>query len=269
MKILAIVVTYHPEKELLEKNISAFIEDVDKVLVWENTPESEKFYYRFIYHEKVEYCGDGINSISRALNYAWRYARDNGYEYLLTMDQDSVWKNFKSFLEKTVCNSSVPYGIYGPCINRECNKELYYPKELITSGMLVPISVLNKVDGYNELFRIDGIDTWLCCVANEYGISSYEISGCFLEQRFGGLHKTSFLGHIFFTLDYPSWRLYEIYKSYVIIMRRFKVSHDLKMHFWTVIMWKDLVKILIVEKDKINKFKNIYRGVKDGLLFNL
>ena len=70
MKILAIVVTYFPEKELLEKNISAFINDVDRVLIWENTPDEKKLEYRFIDNSKIEYCGDGINSISHALNYA-------------------------------------------------------------------------------------------------------------------------------------------------------------------------------------------------------
>ena len=45
MRILAIVVTYYPEKELLKKNISAFIDHVDKVLIWENTPEQEKLNY--------------------------------------------------------------------------------------------------------------------------------------------------------------------------------------------------------------------------------
>lgn len=78
-KILAVVVTYYPDEELLTKNIQAFVNDVDKVLIWENTPESEKLNYRFIQNEKIEYRGDGVNSIARALNYAWRYAKEKGY----------------------------------------------------------------------------------------------------------------------------------------------------------------------------------------------
>ena len=97
-KILAIVVTYYPEKDLLEKNVQAFINQVDKVLIWENTPSPDKLDYRFITHEKVEYHGDGINSISRALNYAWEYANENGYDYLLTMDQDSFFENFDYYV---------------------------------------------------------------------------------------------------------------------------------------------------------------------------
>ena len=101
-KVLAIVVTYYPEKHLICNNIEAFIDNVDKVLIWENTPQEECNKYRFLVNEKIEYCGDGNNSISKALNYGWKYARENGYNYLLTMDQDSVWVNFPLFLDKTI-----------------------------------------------------------------------------------------------------------------------------------------------------------------------
>ena len=111
-KILAIVVTYYPEKELLERNVQAFIDHVDKVLIWENTPSPDKLDYRFIEHEKVVYYGDGINSISRALNYAWEYANENGFDYLLTMDQDSYFENFDYYVSKTVLSSEAPEGIW-------------------------------------------------------------------------------------------------------------------------------------------------------------
>lgn len=35
MKILAVVLTYFPEKEVLERNVDEFIGHVDKLLVWE------------------------------------------------------------------------------------------------------------------------------------------------------------------------------------------------------------------------------------------
>ena len=116
MRILAIVITYYPEKELMEKNVSAFIDDVNKVLIWENTPESDKLKYRFIEHEKVEYCGDGINSISHGLNYGWHYANNGGYDYLLTMDQDSILINFAA-MKEYVKSHIYERIIIGPSLN--------------------------------------------------------------------------------------------------------------------------------------------------------
>ena len=183
-RILAIVVTYNPDKALLEKNISVFINDVDKVLIWENTPGAEKYQYRLIDNSKVEYCGDGVNSISHALNYAWKYAETNGYNYLLTMDQDSVFENFSLFIENTIFNDNAPKGIWIPLmvngnhlIKQDSSvkvKEVFFG---ITSGMLLELSVIRKVGGWNEAFAIDGVDCEFCFHANRVGVNIF----CFLN----------------------------------------------------------------------------------------
>lgn len=267
-KILSIVVTYYPSKKLLEDNINAFIDFVDKVLIWENTPKEERDHYRFIFREKVEYCGDGINSISRALNYAWKYAKMNKFDYLLTMDQDSVWNNVEVFLNKTIFNVDAPFGIYGPCINEEIHQELFSQTELITSGMLSPISIIDKIGGYNEFFRIDGIDTWLCYKAKELDIGTYRVSGCVLNQHYGNLHKER-IGriYVFHTLDYPPIRLYEIFKSYVLILRRFHTSKRLKKQFFYELLVKHTIKVLLIENKKYAKIKAILSGIMDGLFY--
>ncbi len=268
-RVLAVVVTYYPDELLLKENISSFIDNVDKVLIWENTASSDKMKYRFISHKKVDYCGDGVNSISRALNYAWRYAKKNNYDFLLTMDQDSVWENFDVYLSKTCNNPVVPLGFYGPCINSDSDQKTFFQTELITSGMLLPVYLLEQIGGYNEVFKVDGIDTWLCYLANERGINTYCVPGCVLKQRFGNLHKVHLGCFSFVTLDYPAWRLYEMYKSYVIILRRFNVSGRLKRQFYCEMLGKYLFKILIAENSVIPKFKAILLGIRDGLCVNL
>ena len=117
-RILAVVVTYYPEEDLLKNNIAAFIDEVDKVLIWENTPDVEKLQYRYIDNSKVEYCGDSVNSISRGLNYAWRYAQKEKYDYLLTMDQDSVFLNFQVLKEYALKNKD-KHIILGPWYSKK------------------------------------------------------------------------------------------------------------------------------------------------------
>ncbi len=38
--VLAIVIVYHPEEDLLLENISSFVGGVDKVWIWQNSPIS-------------------------------------------------------------------------------------------------------------------------------------------------------------------------------------------------------------------------------------
>ena len=54
-RILVILVTYKPEEEILKRNIEAFIDFVDKILIWENTPLEEARKYRYVEHSKIEY----------------------------------------------------------------------------------------------------------------------------------------------------------------------------------------------------------------------
>lgn len=269
MRLLSIVVTYYPEKELLEKNIYAFIDYVDKVLIWENTPESERDKYRFVEHEKVEYHGDALNSISHALNYAWKYAVDNEYDYLLTMDQDSLWDNFEYFKKNTVGNVNVPYGIWCPQINDNVMTLLYQPTDSsITSGTLIPVDIISKVGGWNEFFAIDSVDTEFFAHVKSIGIGVYRIGNSLLVQRFGNPQKKKFFYCSFELRNDSPKRLYYIYRNYVIAMRKYPTNKSLRNGFHNV--WLKRIKwILFFENDGLRKFLAILKGIFDGYKYNV
>jgi len=268
-KILAIVVTYYPDKQLISNNINAFIENVDKVLIWENTPYEDSNKYRFIVNEKIEYCGDGVNSISKALNFGWKYASDNNYDYLLTMDQDSVWINFQEFLDKTINNKPNCDCVWGPTIVGRGYNEEFHLGDIITSGMLVPVKILNDVGGYFEEFRIDGIDAFFCYSAMEKGYPVYTVAGCLLKQQFGNIDSFSIGKFHFLSYQYNSIRLFEIYKSQIIIQRRFKTTNEYKQNFWKnrILRWP--IKIILSEKNKLSKLKAILQGIIAGLVYRI
>lgn len=266
-KILAIVVTYFPDEELLRKNISAFIDDVDKVLIWENTPENEKHQYRFIKNPKIEYHGDGVNNISHALNYGWRYAKDHHYDYLLTMDQDSLLENFRSYLQCTVYGNP-PEGMWCPQINSEHNSELYQLRDsTITSGLLAPVRLLDKAGGWNEFFAIDSVDTEFFSRIKFKGIPLYGIGSCRLIQKFGDPKTVKFLGKSFELRNDSPERLYYIYRNYVIVMRMYP-SKTLRIGFQKV--WLRKIKwILFFEEKGFKKACAIFKGIKDGFRHDL
>lgn len=274
-RILAIVVTFFPEKELLKKNINAFIDKVDKVLIWENTPGNKKHEYRFITDSKVEYCGDGINSISHALNYAWKYAVSKGYDYLLTMDQDSVFENFSYYVEKSIQSDSFNDVIWTPTL-----VTLEYPKPLskseevtevksaITSGMFQKISVISIIGGWNESFAIDGLDDEYVFYAQRIGVKICRVMDAFMNQQYGNPQKVEFLGHSVTLANYSARRYYMIYRSHVQIIRMFPEQELFKAvyksHWLGMIKW-----IFIFEKHKIKKMFSITMGILGGHLCNL
>ena len=268
MKILSIVVTYYPEKTLLERNVNAFIDDVEKVLVWENTPDHEKEQYRFLFGDKIEYCGDGINSISKALNYGWQYAKREGYDYLLTMDQDSVFDNFKTYKKHVEEHPLIFNAIYSPLIWAEGRDTSHNTSKIvdwaITSGMLIPISVLNRIGGYDERFAVDGIDIDLCLKAKRFDIPTLQFSDIILFHRFGNPIESSIAGHTKLSNNYPSSRLYSIYLSQAILLRRYN-SKSLVKNFCRAYLYKTPKNILLFEKDKAKKLALSFKGLMIGL----
>ena len=262
-RILAIVVTYYPDRKLLEANIDAFVNYVDKILIWENTPTDKKEMYRYIKSEKVEYCGDGGNSISRALNYGWKYAKEYNYDYLLTMDQDSQWEDFRQYLNQTVYNPCVSGGIWGPEAYGNKPKEIIESDRIITSGMLLSVELISRIGGWNEAFSIDCVDDEFCLRAKNMGIKTYILGMCRLYQRYGTPKKVSFLGRVA-TINYDSpGRLYSIYKYHVLLMRLFPENRKLKDEFWDC--WIPLIKWTIVFGDKpIKNLFAIFGGIISG-----
>ena len=276
MKILAIVVTYFPEKELLEKNISAFIDHVDKVLIWENTPEEQKLLYRFIVHPKIEYCGDGVNSISHALNYAWGYAVTYGYDYLLTMDQDSVFEDFKQYLDNSLYNNSLPKGVWGPNISSKeipakklCDDsywEFKSPLGMITSGMLLHQSIISQLGGWNESFAIDCVDQELSLKARRMGVKIFTINSI-LNHHLGSPKEMNFLGHRVRLLNYSPLRYYSIFHNNIRLIKMYPEEVYFKEFF--ICYWIGSIKwILLFEKHRIKKLYYIFKGILCGYLDN-
>lgn len=262
--ILAIIVTYFPEKELLEKNINAIIHSVDKVLIWENTPSDLCANYRFINHIKVEYHGDGINSISHALNYAWQYAKTNSFDYLLTMDQDSYFEDFPHYLKQTILNESAPKGIYSPPIEgRTIVRDFEEIDMPITSGMLLPTTLIDKIGGWNEEFKIDSVDDEFCLHAHMLGIKTYAVNGIVMQHRLGVPIIRKFLGHTITLRNYPSHRLHHIYKNNIILVRKYPQFSYIRKNLFNWL--KQIVWITLFEGNKVKKLAAILRGCVAGL----
>lgn len=268
-RILAIIVSYKPDEELLKRNVNALLPEVDHLIIWENMPESESLPYRYFNDEKITYCGEGHNvGISKALNYAWHYAANNGYSYLLTMDQDSIWQNLHEFkhviFKSSLCKSAIFAPTHHDNIIRQPFCELDY---CITSGALVPIDVLNTIGGYNESFFVDGIDVELGYRAQKFGFKTLAVADCNLIHRPGMPSKVSFCGFKFMTKNYSPTRLYGITRNFTILHRLYPEKKYVSYQLYHIFLWKYSVRILFGESKKKEKLIAIFKGYIDGLTY--
>lgn len=269
MKLLAVIATYYPEKELLTKDYSSFADNVDKVIIWENTPVKDAQKFHYLPEEQVEYMSNGCNSISKALNTVWHYAKDNGYDALLTMDQDSYFENFKEYKEWAERSIAEEPCICSPWyFDKMTDPMVFNQNHVITSGMVIPISILDDINGYNEDFDIDAIDIDLCLRAKNKGYKIFQNNQFRLNQRFGQVYEKKVFDKVFSGAEYNSKRLLYIFRNYIITYRRNNHPEYLKKNIHNMLV-NTIKNVVFCEKNKFQKLFAITKGCYQGLTFKV
>ncbi len=269
--ILGVVTLYNPDLESANNNIQQYAPYVEKVIVWDNSPISHQSQ---IVGDNLLYHWTGQNTyIAPAINYAWKYAQDNNYDLILIMDQDSRWANFSFFRTKVEELYAREHNVYVPYIagndNWIFNKEVVERRIFINSGTIIPTDILTTIDGADEVFEMDALDHDLAIRIQKAGYKILCITSCILYHTVGHPKRSKWL-HLF-TNDYGRERTYSIAKCHLIKYRKHKkwfTPSDKRKIFREYYMWK-FIRLVLVEEDKIGRFKMFIKGIHDGFRFDL
>lgn len=270
MKLTAVVISYYPNKQELTQNIINNIKYIDSLIIWNNSPQEDLGEYLKEYANKIYYLGDGTNKgIGYALNKSFTWAIKNGYEYILTMDQDSSWENFRKYrLQITKHLSSIKskeVAIFAPLVKAQgkispCNNESF----AITSGSVYSLNAFKKIGPFKETFFIDEVDNEYCirAIKSQYKIKI--LKDCFLLQTFGLPKSDSRWSK--YTQNYSATRTYYQIRNRMWVWRKYSEFLNYKYLFTTLLL--QIVRrtfiIVIYEEDKYNKLKAIYKGLLVG-----
>lgn len=279
MKLIAIIIAYNPDLPLLKENIGAYYNLVDAVYVWDNsskqTSESTAVFLRNIY-SNIVIEGNGQNmGVSYGLNQGWNYARQSGFDVVLTMDQDSRFESFATYKQRVLTKwEQEGYCLCGPTPNLQIkgSADLGFIKciAIITSGMLVPTKLLDLVNGYCADFLVDAIDFDLCYKIREKGYEVYMDNASNLIQIFGSPQYKSMFGMKIHAYGYSPFRIYGIFRNHIIVWRRYHhpailMRHIIKQYLLNYLM----MGVLFVEDNKWAKIKAACKGITDGFKFKV
>lgn len=282
-RLLALVTLYYPPRET-EANIRSYLDGVDGLYLWDNTPpEAAVAPFSLGEEAKVAVTRRGPNcGIGPALNAAARYALENGYTHLLTMDQDSRF-------------AAGTFGLYVECATRCSEKEgflLFTPRRIhaappadgkntqasrpdtpdttirevpdtIISGALIPTTTLQKLGLFRADFVMDAIDTEYCLRIHRHGgrIGLVE-AGC-LYHRLGRPYRKRFLLWTLSGYDYPPTRTYYIARNFLCVKRLYP-EYDIR-YIAKLFLLRRALGILCVEHNKAAKLRALLCGVWQGL----
>lgn len=280
MKLSVVVVTYYPNIEEVKLNVLEYIDFVDKVIIWENTPAHDLSEYKIdlgLYNSKIICLGNGCNvGIGFALNQAIEWSIKNGLSHLMAIDQDSFFSsiNVSTLLETVIKHASdFEIGIFSPNIINlySKNKEPLYRSEFellqversITSGSVFRLDMFHRTGPFREDLFIDEVDYEYCYRASKNGFKTVVVCSSFLSQKFSDMKHTNWG---FYITNYSPFRLYHIVRNGIIVQKEYPDSPPgwYRLIVYSIII--RLIKILIFEKNKISKMKSIIIGIYDGVL---
>lgn len=278
--LLGVTTLYNPDIEKAANNILRYIEYIDTLIIWDNSPLEKNVHQDICtrlseFANKIIWHGTGKNEcIAPAINYAWKYAKENGYNMLLIMDQDSQWADFSFFRKKTEeYYSAGNKWVFVPYIAGNDTwvifNEIHFKRVFINSGTIIPIEILDAIDGADETFALDALDHDLAIRIQKAGYQIACITCCMLYHTVGQPKRSRIL-HIF-TNDYGRERTYSIAKAHLIKYRKHKewfTCYEKRKIFKEYYMWK-FIRIVLAEEDKAGRMKMLFKGIKDGMMFDL
>jgi rhamnosyltransferase len=275
MILAGIIVAYNPNHIDLVSNIESYIAELDCLFIYKNSKITIEDALFIKYGEKVIFLGSENNDgVGMALNEGVSLAKKKGFTHLLTLDQDSYFKNghlanFRKIIEFDM--SPISKGIYIPNLvyrekllitgqDKPCNV-----LDGITSGSIFPISLFDIVGGFNNFLFIDGVDFEFCYrIRSKYGFNTILFPNVHLVHQLGYSTK-SLLG--FTTINYNSFRTFFLVRNHILLWKKYPKLYRFeykKALIKEYIIYR-IVKVLLSEKDKLSKIKSICNGIYHGL----
>jgi rhamnosyltransferase len=301
--ICIVLIAFLPDADLFEK-ILGLSKQVEKIFVIDNTPSDEsstvsEIRYRILNSKEniqVDWFENGANiGQSSALNIGIKLAIDAGYQWGLTLDQDSIvpedyvetmCSGYNKFIlgqnsysiasitpllvsieqayapAETHSNSAV-FGLGGV----EVQDDAQIVKRAITSGNIVNLNVLLEIGLFDEGFFIDFVDTEfsLRLKKNKYDI--LRVNTAYLFHSIGNATEHKIFSKPIKCSNHHPVRYYYFYRNATATLIRY-----LKWPTWHILsdipkmMLFRLVVVLLFESNRFRKLSKIILGIFHGFL---
>lgn len=268
---MAGIVLFNPELQRLSENVNAVIHQVNVTVVVDNgsknVGEIDEFCRQW---PQIKLIRNSENKgIATALNQIMQYAYDNNYEWVLSLDQDSICEIdlVKNYLQYIGCGK---IGMLTCHINdrnfqfEKENEALASPEVVdfcITSGCLLRTEAWLNVGRYDDKLFIDKVDTDMCWLLCENGWKIVKIPYIGLLHEIG--HRTKrkkVFNKEVVVFNHSPFRCYYIVRNGIYCAakhRRYRNTKGMEKSSWHRILL-----CLIFEE---NKLKKLYAGIK-GLI---
>ena len=289
MSVCAVIVSYYPSVEILE-NVAALLDQVDEVVIVDNGSGdiSKEILGKLSDYPTVRIIYNTENfGIAAALNIGVKYAKDAGYQWLATFDQDSkvtpdiiakMLQVYNTYPDKGKIASLSPRyqnqstGKIATSASKKsaCNTSSYVEVLVVmTSGNLLKMSTFNEVGYFNEDLFIDHVDNEFCLRCAAHGYKILEVQDAILLHCIGFPIQHRILWALKTTTNHSSLRRYYVARNAVFVYKKFVFIYPAWVLSDAYKFLKLVIMLVLFEKNRFQKVGAIIKGVWHGLLGQL
>ena len=272
-RILTTIVTFNPDISSLTKNLDKISRQVDAVLLFDNNSNNQEEIKNKSFAQNVKAFFNSQNQ-GLPINYnrAIQYGLKNGFDYLLILDQDSVFDdNFLTEYRKNIFDNSiclVPLLVhsnknYNDSYSTRTKGETESILRSINSGTLLNLKALPVQLRFDEDLFIDCVDFDFFEKIRKLDFKVLRVNSAKLHISLGNISRIG----PFFLYNYSPFRLEKQTRDRVIFLRKHPISaFSLWLFLFTIFCD---TKAVLFEKKRIRKIKAIAKGFKEGLFFRM
>lgn len=268
-RVAGAVILYNSSEDVIE-NILTYIDQVELLYVIDNSDqENTTLIKKLKAISSIQYISIGSNKgVAYALNVAADQAIHDGFNYLLTMDDDSkasigMVKVMGDFLKSY--SSADKVGIVAVAHSRPIKSKAYKKVTFtMTSGNLLNLSAYQKTGPFNNDLFIDHVD-------HEYGIrltiGNYEIielTALKLIHNLGTNKEIIVKGKSFSFVSHSPERFYYFIRNGLYITIKYFFQEPYTCLQLLKLNLKESIKLILFENNKKKRFFLLLRAVKDG-----
>ncbi len=272
-RIAGCVVLFNPTEDVLT-TIGSYQRQVERLWVIDNSTQKNKHVIAILTQQPtVIYVDNGDNQgVAHALNRAANAAMRAGFDWLLTMDQDSALPpdGVAKLITFTKSLSRLPVGIVTATENpklRPSDEDGRWVSFVITSGNLLRLSAYRAVGPFLEPLFIDWVDHEFCARLEAAGYWMIELDRVRLTHRLGQ-SKTLRLGNatVLRWVSHGPERGYYKVRNILFVSTLHKKTLSMTIRWlYAIEVVKVVLKTILLEDQKAYRLRLLGRAVRDGL----
>ena len=281
--VMAVVISYNPIIPLLQEDLDALFSQIDRVVLMDNGSENidqvrtlSRQYARLQLVENGENLGLPVN-----YNRAAHMAHDEGFQWLLTMDQDTVIPEgmIDAFLQYAPMKN---VAVIGPAIwnvNRVSIDEVRaalpdepytYVDEFgcISSASMNRVDTLLQLGGFDEKLFIDWVDFDYCKNVQIHGYDILRVNSCIARHQIGDHpeKRYRFLWRTITKTKSPPQRCYYSCRNRLYYIRKYNLPVSARLGLYLKMGKWSIRALLVFPHDPLalQKVRMAFCGLRDG-----